>query len=484
MLEKIKERFMKPSQRGVYLQDRELLETSFQPGTNFSYIIDVAKKQLRIVPADNGNTVSKRSMGSIEKSVIDIRAKEVLELFKDEESIKIAIYESYILLEAVSETIGTQDCETKPTYRLDIKEMNQLPNAPHMNHIRNQVGMMLRNIPNGRLKKSLGLLDIPLQFASLFSGAGIMDKGMMMEGFEPKVAVEIDKHACKTYQANIGDHILNEDVWNVKFEAMESIPIVIGGSPCQNYSLENQRTRFWDAPNNQLVYRFVEAVKALKSKIFVLENVPGILRAGNGHYIDYLQAELPEHEFTVALYNSADFGSPQERKRAIIIGSTIGRVEELKPTCFQYRTVSEAFKNLDEDCPNQQDYSKPDPATIERMSYVPIGGNIRDIPIELAPKGGHSNSYKRLNPNLPAPTVVNVRKANIMSYIKNRILTVRECARLFDVPDDFIFHGPLSSKQQQVCNAVPINLVRAIAKEIKATINRYYEKQIGGLLGI
>ncbi|WP_255255215.1 DNA cytosine methyltransferase [Bacillus pseudomycoides] len=110
------------------------------------------------------------------------------------------------------------------------------------------------------------------------------------------------------------------------------------------------------------------------------------------------------------------------------------------------------------------------------MNYVPEGGNIFDIPEEIRPKGKHSNMYKRLSWDEPAITIPNPRKVVITHPSKNRILTIRECARLLGLPDSFTFKGKLANMQQQVANAVPIQLGKSIAKNIKEAITAFKHK--------
>ncbi|MFC0416920.1 DNA cytosine methyltransferase, partial [Cytobacillus solani] len=185
-------------------------------------------------------------------------------------------------------------------------------------------------------------------------------------------------------------------------------------------------------------------------------------------------------EITSGVLTATDFGEAQERKRAFIIGSKIGKIDLPKPTHSpdHYVTVRKALEGLHEDVPNQMDFTKPKPSTIERMQTVPEGGNWRDFPDEFKTTSmftgkTHSSVYRRLAWDHPSITIANPRKSNLTHPTENRILSVRECARLFGLKDDFIFKGSLSSMQQQVCNAVPVKLARAVARVVKHAIMRY-----------
>jgi DNA (cytosine-5)-methyltransferase 1 len=199
------------------------------------------------------------------------------------------------------------------------------------------------------------------------------------------------------------------------------------------------------------------------------------LTAGNGQFKDEIYEALSDFEISSGVLCAANFGSAQLRDRAIVLGSKVGRIDLPKPFLQpdEYRTVRQAFEGLNAQIPNQLDYSKSKEETIEKMKYVPPGGNIFNIPEDIRPKGQHSDIYKRLEWDKPSVTIVNPRKACILHPEESRILSVRECARLFDIHDRFEFKGFLSSRQQQIANAVPVRLTRAIANVIKQAIERF-----------
>lgn len=230
-----------------------------------------------------------------------------------------------------------------------------------------------------------------------------------------------------------------------------------------------------DNPNNLLVRNYIEWVKANKEcKVFVLENVGGILTAGNGRFKEEIYEALSDFHIESGLLCSAGFSDPQERERAIIIGSRIGPIKLpepfLKPN--EYRTVKDALSGISDQTPNQMDVSTHKPITLDRIKAVPIGGNIHDIPQTIRPSGQHSNMYLRMNPSLSAKTIVNPRKAMLLHPYEDRSLSVRECARLQGLDDDFIFKGDLSSKQEQVANGVPLGLGKGIAGVVKAAFEK------------
>jgi len=210
-------------------------------------------------------------------------------------------------------------------------------------------------------------------------------------------------------------------------------------------------------------------------KVFVLENVPQLLTKGV-KFVKEIKERLSDFQITINKVNSVNFGSAQDRERAIIIGSRIGKIELKKPLITVYKTVRQAFQGLTDKTPNQLDYSKAKNQTLFKMSFVKPGGNFKDIPEGYRGKGCHSNLFHRLEWDKPSITIANVRKSNILHPEENRILSVRECARLFDLPDTFNFLGSLSSKQQMIANSVPLKLSRAIAKAIRNAFENFNAK--------
>ncbi|MEK5209441.1 DNA cytosine methyltransferase [Psychrobacillus sp. FSL H8-0510] len=512
----IKSRKAKNSKRGIYLQDKQLRNTSFQPGTSYKYIIDVQAKKVVIVPSEDGkNVVSKRIMNDGVKPVIDIRSKEALAVFDGAEFLQVEINDDEIvvsgyvqddsindslvstvkkkakkLFSSASKIIDIQDIlrvKKLVEVRMSKQELDQVVGAvgsfEQLSIFDYADGGAFSSSSVQNTRQSLKDLKIPLQLISLFSGAGILDVGFQEAGFDVAFALELNESAAETYRQNIGDHIHTGDITEFDKSRFNQIgsPVVIGGSPCQGFSAANRKTNFLDNPNNMLVRHYIDSIKANKNcQVFVLENVPRILTAGDGRFKEEIYEALSEFEITSGVLSAAEFGAAQDRKRAFFIGSKIGKIDLPKPlyTKDNYITVREAFEGITTDLLNQGDYSKGKADTIARMKHVPQGGNWRDIPDEL--KTGkmksdktHSSVYRRLAWDEPAITIANPRKSNITHPEENRILSVRECARLFGLSDSFEFKGTLASMQQQIANSVPVQLGKAIAMEVKKAIQQF-----------
>jgi DNA (cytosine-5)-methyltransferase 1 len=493
----IKRRIGKNSNRGIYIQDKELRNTNFQVGGNFKYVVDVNNNKIVILPTNEKakNTVSKRLTKDGLKPIIDIRSKDALNSFQGMDYLQISIFEDSITVEGFvndkendinSCNVNKSKCVKDITQLIKVKKKVSTsipkillskavgsPNEFNYNQVFEQLSLNVDTDNIISLKSAFNNLKIPLSVVSLFSGAGVLDKGFIDNGFDVVFAVDIDEGACQTYKHNIGNHIINEDITKINKKELPKASIVIGGSPCQGFSNGNRRTNYLDNPKNLLVKEFIDTVKANdECKVFVLENVPQLLTTGDGAFIREIENELKDFEISKGVLCSADYGTAQKRHRAIVVGSKLGKIELPKPFVTAYKTVREAFKGLSANIPNQNDYSKPTSLTKERMSHVPPGGNINNIPLHIKPKGGHSCSYKRLEWDKTSITIMNPRKNNITHPSLNRSLSVRECARLFGLSDSFIFKGTLSSMQQQIANAVPYNLSYAIAKSIKKFVMR------------
>ncbi len=483
----IKKRKAKLSERGLYLQDKELRKTNFKVGTHFKYIVDVQNKQVIIAPTneETKNTVSKREIKDGIKPVLDIRDKQALQAFKGADYLEIEIFENQVVVKglvknkaaAIFDFAAYAESKVIATSEFSVEELSKV------------VGSSYSHIQTSHSEySSTGLRDFPivLEAISLFSGSGIMDIPFLLEGFEVKCAVEINEDACKTYRFNHGDHIIEGDITEIDKSIFKNTgaPIVFGGSPCQGFSNANRWQNFLDNPNNLLVKEYIKSVQANpNTKVFILENVPQILTTGNGQFLQEITNEFKDFEITYGVLNSKNYGDPQDRERAIIIGSKIGPIDLPAPTVDSYVTVGEAFKGLHDGISNQLDVSQAKQTTIERMEQIKQGQNWEVLPEHLKTNGmrkgnTHSNIYKRLSEAHPACTIVNPRKCLLTHPILNRILSVRECARLFSVPDDFVFLGKLESKQQQIANAVPVRMMRAVANKIKNAVSMF-NRQFG-----
>lgn len=502
MIKLIKKRIAKLSKRGLYLQDKELRQTNFKVGQHFKYVVDLMKKQIRIVPSDeqSKNIVSKRTLSDGVKPVIDIRDRNALQVFDGAEQLEVIILENEVLVRGVvkqdilsNELLQFADyakAEHKATVAVSKAELASVAGSFTFSTLTECDTDFFSKNP-----QFFSDIPIALKAASFFSGAGLMDSAMLAgmnedtlpgeEQLEVVYAVEKNNYAVETYRHNIGEHIQCDDIRNID----ETLPFQLGatihfsGTPCQGFSNANRRSAkkvsYLENPNNLLVREYIAKIKANPNcAVFVWENVPQLLTKGSSVFLKEIKDELADFEITTGILNAKDFGDAQERERSFLIGSKIGRIELPKKVDMPVKTVSDAFEGLNDSIPNQLDFTKSRNDTIERMKAIPPGSNWESLPIHLRNKGmkkgvTQSNIYKRLDPEKPSCTIVNPRKCLLMPPYENRILSVRECARLFSLPDTFEFKGPLDAMQQQIANGTCVNVVKAIAKKVKNKICSY-----------
>lgn len=355
-----------------------------------------------------------------------------------------------------------------------------------------------------------------LKVVSLFSGGGGLDFGFKSAGYEIVWAIDVDKNAAETYRANVGD-IICADINSIDINLIPKADVVIGGPPCQSFSLAGNRNT--EDARGRLVWKYISIIRAVEPRAFLFENVPGLLSAKNSagqRIIDLLKKTFEQIGYTVSakVVNAAAYGVPQLRKRVIIVGLKNGE-EFVFPLethgepgsgLKNYVSVKEAIGDLPaaaEDENAEVEYAQPPFSDyqaemrtskavtehfIPRMSeldryiiaHVKPGCNYNDIPKDvksarirrLQRDGGHTTCYGRLLPDRPSYTVnTYFNRPNVgcnIHYSEDRLITVREALRLQSFPDSYVIVS--SSKQGRnliVGNAVPPKLARAMAEQLK-----------------
>lgn len=310
-----------------------------------------------------------------------------------------------------------------------------------------------------------------LKVVSLFSGAGGLDLGFKMAGHEIVWANDLYDDAVKTYKRNIGDHIICEDISKIKAEDIPDADIVIGGFPCQGFSVANTKRRIGDE-RNELYKQLIRVINAKKPKFFLAENVKGLTNLGKGEVFKMILRDFTEMGYSVKyqVLNAADYGVPQTRQRVIIVGVRNDiDWEYVYPVPTHNKNGNNGLKRWISVSEVLSDLPNPDlPNDIPNHSYSKYKLNINGY-----------IGHRLLDPDKPAPTVTargDNRGGVVIHPHPNgqRRMSCRELAIIQSFPLDFVFEGNNSSVYRQIGNAVPPLLGYAVAKEF----NKYTE--IGG----
>lgn len=349
-----------------------------------------------------------------------------------------------------------------------------------------------------------------LKFGDLFCGAGGFTQGLEQAGLECVLGAEFNDYAVEAYRKNFSHECLQIDLSTEENQILVAdklkrakVDLVVGGPPCQGFSMFGNR-RFVNTKNhdltkdqrNNLVYAFANIVVRSETPWFIMENVPGILSAHNGEYVNTIEQYFREHGYRTEhrVINAADYGAPQLRRRFILIGTKTGFAFPFpkakyfeNPESWQhpYRTVEEVLTDLaDESTLDKlKNHHAPSHSKVvmERFSYIPEGGkmDVDALPEHLKlgtktgkPVANFSHVFARLDRKKPSCTIVPGHNALPVHPTLNRTLTVREAARIQTFPDDFEFVGPIINQCLQVGNAFPCIVAQTFGERLRTVVNK------------
>ena len=301
-----------------------------------------------------------------------------------------------------------------------------------------------------------------MNVVSLFSGAGGLDLGFILAGHNIIWANDLYSDAVATYKRNIGNHIIEKDIKDIPSDEIPNCDIVIGGFPCQGFSVANTKRNTKDE-RNSLYKELLRVIKDKQPKFFLAENVKGIMSLNKGKTFKMILDDFSSLDYTVKykVLNSADFGVPQVRERVIIVGVR----SDINYT-FQYPEPT-----------NSKDGNDGNPQWVSVINAI---GNFPN-PDEPNNLFNHTYSKYKLNfngyighrpidPNKPAPTVTargdNKGGVVILPHPNGlRRMTCRELATIQSFPIDFEFMGNNSSVYRQIGNAVPVLMAYHVARQ-------------------
>ncbi len=339
-----------------------------------------------------------------------------------------------------------------------------------------------------------------------FAGCGGLSYGFLMAGYEVLLGVDDDKTALKTFKLNHpGAKILEEDICNISGKDIISavgrkrIDVIIGGPPCQGFSVSGPRK--FDDSRNKLYLSFMRMVKEIKPKIFLIENVPGLVGLYNGQIKDEIIHRFSDlgYRVTYEILNAASYGIPQRRKRVFFVGIRHSKTRFIFPSPVLLEKKYISCKEAISDLPTLENEMGEDPSSYPKVrrltdyqkfcrngaghlhnhvatnhseqtkkviSLVPEGGNYKNLPEKYAKTRNFHVAWTRYHSKKPSSTIDTGHRHHF-HYKYNRVPTVRENARFQSFPDTFIFLGNKSQQYRQVGNAVPPLLAKKLAEKIK-----------------
>lgn len=331
----------------------------------------------------------------------------------------------------------------------------------------------------------------------LFAGAGGLALGLEMAGFEHLGLVEFDKSAANTLKANRPNwNILCEDIELVAQRDLEKefglkkfqLDLLSGGAPCQSFSYAGKRLGLEDV-RGTMFYHYATFLKKLQPKMFLFENVKGLLTHDKGKTFKTIYDIFEEqgYKVTYSVLNALDYGVAQKRERLIVIGIRNDLAKRVKfefPRKHQKRLV---LRDVLKDVPESEcaKYSKEKEAVFK---LVPPGGYWKDISPDIAQsymkscwfmEGGRTGILRRLSLDEPGLTVLTspqMKQTERCHPLEVRPFSIRENARIQSFPDEWEFMGTLASKYKQIGNAVPCNLAKEIGLNIKKVLEELKEE--------
>ena len=356
-------------------------------------------------------------------------------------------------------------------------------------------------------KREIRPKEIPslsqLAVVDLFCGAGGLSLGLANAGYKIAAAFDNDPVAVRTYARALGPHvetalieeIAGADILSKAGISRGDLALLAGGPPCQGFSVQRRGAR--EDTRNRLVLQFIRLVEETRPKFFLMENVGGLLSKHGKPFLHEMAVRAARLNYLihVEILDAADYGVPQYRRRAFLIGEhapdLAPRFVFPKPTHpSHHATVREAIGDLPvppsdgsshPDIPNHYREARLSKLNLERIRHVPPGGGRENLPAHLQlachinnPKHRHMDVYGRLTWDKPSVTLT----ARFDSFTRGRFghpcddrsLTIREGARLQTFPDHFVFEGNREQGARQVGNAVPPLLAQRLGEAIVEAI--------------
>lgn len=340
----------------------------------------------------------------------------------------------------------------------------------------------IMNFGEHECSNHINVEDDDVTAVELFAGAGGLALGLELAGIKTLEYVEFDKACCETLRANRPDwNVVCDDIHNVDFTKYRGkVDIVTGGFPCQAFSFAGKKLGFEDT-RGTLFHEFARCVKEINPKIFLAENVRGLVFHDRGRTLTTIIEVLEELGYTTQyqILNAAYYGVGQKRERIVIIG-----IRNDLDLIFSYPAPDEKMTTLRQalkDCPPSigEAYSEKKRKVLD---LVPPGGCWVDLPEDVAKAymgksyysgGGRRGMARRISWDEPSLTLTcspSQKQTERCHPDETRPFTVREYARIQSFPDDWKFCGGITDQYKQIGNAVPVEMARRIGVQLKHAV--------------
>ena len=334
----------------------------------------------------------------------------------------------------------------------------------------------------------------PYQSIELFAGAGGMALGMEKAGIEHILLNDFDRYAAATLKKNRPQwHVLHGDVAKIDFRPYRGkVDLLTGGFPCQAFSYAGKKRGLEDT-RGTLFYEFARALKETQPKVFLAENVKGLLNHDSGRTLETIVSVFESMGYEVLaprVLKAVDYHVPQKRERLFIVGIQKSYAPHVsfawpKPGTQHY-TLKDALKKgtlFSCDVPPSDGQKYPSKKR-EVLDLVPPGGYWRDLPVEIQKSymmksfylgGGKTGIARRIAWDEPCLTLTcspAQKQTERCHPDETRPFTVREYARIQTFPDEWVFEGSITQQYKQIGNAVPVNLAYALGCSLVALLNQ------------
>jgi DNA (cytosine-5)-methyltransferase 1 len=337
----------------------------------------------------------------------------------------------------------------------------------------------IKNTNNNENNNQYEMINENYNFIEVCAGCGGLSSGLIKAGMTPILLNDNDKNCCQTLKLNHKNiKIKCCSLTELKIEKYKNqIDLLTGGVPCQAFSHAGLRKGFNDE-RGALMLKFIKMIKLLQPKIFMIENVRGLVTHNNGETIKQIIQKIDKsnlYKIKYKILNSVNFEVPQKRERVIIIGilKKYGIDFHFPKKSDNIITVGEALKNVPKSIGIKYSDKKK-----ELFKLIPQGGCWINLPEEKQKEylgksytsgGGKRGILRRLSLNEPSLTILcspTQKQTERCHPLKTRPLTIRETARIQTFPDDYEFYGSIASQYKQIGNAVPVNLAYKLGCEI------------------